>query len=124
VAHGVPTGAELAQAAREFLEREVMPAMDGRLRFLTRVAANVVGQLEREFTLGPQLERAHREGLAAFGVSDDRALCRAIRDGSLDKRIDEVIASITASVVDKLMISNPRYLHPQHRKQENPQFNT
>jgi hypothetical protein len=113
VRHGVPTAGELAHAVREFLEGEVMPGADARLRFLTRVAANVVAQLEREAILGPAQARAHAERLAALGLDGDAALVRAIRDGSLDDRMGEVVSATRASVVDKLRIANPRHLLPE-----------
>jgi hypothetical protein len=111
--HGVPTTGELAQAVREFLEHEAMPALDGRLRFLARVSANVMAQIEREQALGPQHARAHAQRLAPLGVADDAALSRAIRDGSLDDRMDEVVAATRARVVDKLRVANPRHLRPE-----------
>jgi len=110
--HGVPTAGELAEAVREYLERDVAPELDGRLRFLTRVAVNVMAQLERELELGPELARAHRERLTTLGLADDAGLVRAIRDGSLDDRMDDVVAATRASVVGKLRIANPRYLRP------------
>jgi Domain of unknown function (DUF6285) len=111
--HGVPTTAELAAAVRQFLEDEVMAATEGRLRFLARVAANAVAQIERELELGGEAGRAHAARLARLGVEDDAQLCAAIRDGSLDDRMDEVRAAVRADVVDKLRIANPRYLQPQ-----------
>jgi hypothetical protein len=113
VAHGVPTTGELVQAVREFLEQDVMPGADGRLRFLARVAARVVAQVERELELGPAYARAHAERLAALGVADDVVLSQAIRDGTLDDRMDEVLAVTRAGVVDKLRIANPRHLLEQ-----------
>ena len=113
MAHGVPTTGELAEAVREYLERDLMPALDGRLRFLARVSANVMAQIERELALGAQHARAHAERLAALGVGDDAALSQAIRDGSLDDRMDEVVAATRAGVVDKLRVANPRYLRPE-----------
>jgi Domain of unknown function (DUF6285) len=113
VPHGVPTTAELAEAVREFLEGEVIPATDGRLRYLARVAANAVAQIERELTLGAEHARARAERLAALGVADDAALSQAIRDGSLDDRMDEVVAATRASVVERLRVANPRYLRPE-----------
>jgi uncharacterized protein DUF6285 len=121
MAHGVPTAVELAQAVREFLEGEVMPAADGRLRFLARVAANAVGQIERELVLGPEQAQAHDRRLAALGVRDDHELCAAIRAGALDDRMDEVVATVRAGVVDKLRIANPRYLRPDDAAQANPE---
>jgi hypothetical protein len=99
--HGIPTTAELAAAVREFLEQEVMPATDGRLRFHARVAANVVAQIERELELGP-LETA-----------GDAELCAAIRDGSLS--FEEAVPRVRDNVVRKLRISNPRHLLPEDR---------
>ena len=113
--HGVPTAAELAEALRGFLREDVMPAVDARLAFLARVAVNVVGQLERELELGPARERAHAERLARLGVADDAALVRAIRDGSLDARMDEVVAATRTDVVERLRIANPRHLRPEDR---------
>jgi hypothetical protein len=111
--HGVPTAAELVAAVRQFLTDEVMPATDGRLRFLARVAANAVAQVEREVLLGPEVQRAHAARLASFGFEEDAQLCAAIRDGSLGHRTDEVLAAVRADVVDKLRIANPRHLLPE-----------
>jgi hypothetical protein len=113
MAHGVTTAAELARAVQEFLEEEIMPATEERLRFLARVAAKAVAQLEREVVLGPELERAHAARLAALGVRDDAELCEAIRDGSLDDRKDEVLAAVRGGVVDRLRVANPGYLLPE-----------
>ena len=113
MAHGITTAAELARAVREFLEDELMPASEGRLRFLARVAARAVGQLEREFELGPTLERAHAARLARLGMRDDAELCDAIRSGSLDDWMDEVLEAVRARAVDRLRVANPRYLLPK-----------
>jgi hypothetical protein len=113
VAHGVPSTRELAEAVREFLQHDVMATADARVRFLARVAANVMGQIERECALGEQYARTHAERLAALGVADDSALSQAIRDGSLDHRMDAVIAATRGGVVEKLRIANPRYLRPE-----------
>jgi hypothetical protein len=110
---GVPTSEQLLEAVRGFLEHEVMPATDGRLRFLTRVAMNVIAQVERELALGAEHARAHAARLQALGVADDAALVQAIRDRTLDDRMDEVVAATRAGVVDKLRISNPRWLRPE-----------
>jgi hypothetical protein len=113
MAHGVPTAAELAEAVREFLEGEVVPATDARVRFLARVAAKALAQIERELALGPEIERAHAARLAGLGVRDDAGLCEAIRAGSLNDRMDEVLAAVREGVVDKLRVANPRYLLPE-----------
>src|SRR5262249_1917586 len=108
--HGVPTNAELAEAVREFLEREVAPGAEGRLRFMTRVAITVMAMLGGEDALGPECARAHAAALAGLGIADDVELCRAIRDGLLDDRMDEVVAITREHAIARLRIANPRYL--------------
>ncbi|HUO47263.1 MAG TPA: DUF6285 domain-containing protein [Acidimicrobiales bacterium] len=108
--HDVPAAADLLQAVREFLEADVVPATEGRVRFHTRVAANVVAMVARELELGAAMAAAHAQRLARLGVEDDEALARAIRSGSLDERLDEVTALVRDSVVDKLRVANPRYM--------------
>jgi hypothetical protein len=112
---GIPTLAELAEAVREFLERDVMAETDGRLRFHARVAANVLGQIERELALGPQRDAAHAERLAALGAADDAELAAKIREGAFDERLPELVAALRADTVEKLRIGNPRYLHEEDR---------
>jgi hypothetical protein len=113
--HGVPTMAELAEAVREFLERDVMPGTEGRLRFHARVAANVLGQIERELALGQRHAAAHAERLASLGVADDAELARAIRDGAFDDRMPELVAALRATAIEKLRIGNPRHLREEDR---------
>ena len=107
--HDIPDARGLVAAVREFLERDVMNATEGRVQFHTRVAINVLGMVERELALGRgQLER-HRVGLGRIGVDDEGELARAIREGRLDDRLQEVAAFVRATVEDKLDVANPRY---------------
>ena len=108
--HGRPTSAELVEAVREFLERDVMGATEGRVQFHTRVAVNVLGMVQREIELGPAQEAAHRARLDALGFADERALAAAIRAGEVDDRYAEIKAAVYDSVVDKLTVANPKYL--------------
>ena len=108
--HDVPTMAEMVEAIREWLERDVMASGEARLRFHGRVAANMLSMVERELDLGPAQAAAHAARLAALGVGDDRELASAIRSGALDDRLDEVRAAVRASVIAKLEVANPRYL--------------
>ena len=102
--HDRPTMAELVVAVREFLERDVMTATEGRVQFHTRVAINALGMVERELRQGPVVEAFERERDA------ERALAARIRDGSLDGRLDEIRAGVRASVREKLLVANPGYL--------------
>ena len=107
--HGAPSSAELLEAVREWLERDVMSSTEGRLRFHTRVAANVLATVERELAVGAQQDAAHRERLASLGIADDADLARAIRNGDLDDRLDAVRAVLRADVDDRLSVANPKY---------------
>ena len=108
--HDQPSAAELVVAVREFLERDVMAATEGRVQFHTRVAVNVLAMIERELALGPAQSEAHAAALARLGVVDEGELARAIRDGALDDRRDDVLAVVRDTVRAKLEVANPRYL--------------
>ncbi len=108
--HGAPSAAELVEAVREWLERDVGPQVDGRLRFHTRVAVNVLATVQRELELGDQQAVAHRERLERLGVASERELADAVRSGSFDDRTEELIAALRETVSDRLRVANPRYL--------------
>jgi hypothetical protein len=108
--HDRPTAAELVAAVREFLADEVMPALEGRKRFHTRVAVNVLGTVERELALGPGQAARHVAALDAVGVVDEAELAAGIRSGRFDDRLDEVALVVRETVRDKLAVANPAYL--------------
>jgi hypothetical protein len=111
-----PNAAELVAAVREFLERDVMTATEGRVQFHARVAVNALGMVERELILGPALIGAERARAAALLGHDgdartlEREIAARIRDGSLDDRLDAVYAHVRATVREKLLVANPSYL--------------
>ena len=110
MSRGVPTAAELVEAVTEFLRDEVMEESSGRLRFNARVAANVLGIVERELRMGREVAEAHARRLERLGVGDDAELARAIRDGRFDDRMGDLVAELRAATRDRLRIANPRYL--------------
>ncbi|NUS05832.1 MAG: hypothetical protein HOV97_25130 [Nonomuraea sp.] len=107
--HDVPTAAQLVAAVRDFLQADVLPAVEGRVRFHTRVAINVLGMVEREIELGPDQAAEHSERLAALGVADDAELAAAVREGRFDDD-DALTAALIQSVRAKLEVANPGYL--------------
>jgi aminoglycoside phosphotransferase (APT) family kinase protein len=111
--HGRPTAADLVAAVSMFLREDVMAATEGRLNFLSRVAANALDGIARELLVGPEQERRHRERLAAFGVPDQAGLAAAIRSGRIPADDPALLAAVRAAVTDRLAVANPRYLsHP------------
>ncbi|MDQ1521075.1 MAG: hypothetical protein QOI55_2148 [Actinomycetota bacterium] len=111
-----PTAAELVAAVRAFLEDDVMPAVDGRVAFHTRVAVNALGIVERELELGPELDAGERARAAALLGHDgeprslEAELARAIRHGDLTFDDRAVVEHVRATVRDKLRIANPKYV--------------
>lgn len=108
--HDDPTVAELVESVREWIERDVMPATEGRLSFHARVAANVLKIVERELAVADDHEARHWARLESLGVADDAALATAIRSGELDDRLDQVRDAVRESVIDKLSVANPSYM--------------
>lgn len=121
-----PTAAELLKAAQEFCERDLLPNLQGRVRFHARVLQNVLGILQREWELEEAAVRAEWERLhtlldetteAPIGfdvlretVADqNRRLSAKIRAGEMDERWDETLEAIYGTVAAKLGIANPRH---------------
>ena len=118
-----PTYDELLAAVEHFLRDEVMPNIAGARSFHARVAANALGIVRRELQredeqlarewhgldslLGaverPQGRSALREALAARNAE----LCERIRPGDAS---DAVVAHVTQTVRDKLLVTNPGWL--------------
>lgn len=107
--HDVPSAGQLVAAVREWMERDVLTGTSGRLQFHTRVAINVLAMVEREIEQGDAQAAAHSARLASLGMADDAELAEAIRTGTLDHRLGEVIDAVRASVNDKLSVANPGY---------------
>ena len=113
--HDVPSARELVESVREWMERDVLAATNGRVQFHTRVAINVLAMVERELELGPDQAREHDERLRSVGVGSDAELADAIRQGRLDDRLNEVVDAVRADVIAKLRVANPNHLRPEHR---------
>jgi len=120
-----PTSTELLAAGRECIEK-LRPDLEGRRQFHARVAANVLGIVERELEEEEEMVRAEWARLAALlGAGDkrpgtlaetktsvrelNRQLAASIRGGEMDSRWEEVIAAVEATVTDKLRIANPSW---------------
>jgi hypothetical protein len=121
-----PTGVELLRAVERFLEREVVPRLDGPQRYHARVAANVVAIVAREIeTEGGQLASEWERLGALLGLREERpgsrealtdavrertrALVDRIRSGDADRGAwrGELVAHLRRTVADKLAVSRP-----------------
>jgi hypothetical protein len=94
-----PSAAELVEATREYLEVEILPALDDpRLRFRTLVAINALGIAQRE------LESTEEEVLSSEEAAE---LARRIRAGEIPEGALELLER---QVAQKLRVASPRYL--------------
>ena len=94
-----PTAAELVEATREYLETEILPALDDqRLRFRTLVAINALGIAQRE------LESAEEDVLSPEETAE---LARRIRAGEVP---DGALELLQRHVAQKLRVASPQYL--------------
>ena len=108
------TSAELLGAVKGFLMESVLPAVAGRDQFNTRVAANVLGIIEREQALSPALQALDREAaqrwLPEQASTEDlpQQLARALakRDIPVDP---DFMAYLKARQLVLTAINNPRY---------------
>ena len=92
-----PNARELAAAVHEFLETEILPALnDPRMRFRTLVAMNALSIVERESS-EPSL----------VDPIDVELACR-IRAG--DVREDD-LETLTLRVRERLLVASPGYLN-------------
>ena len=116
----LPTAAELVEAVREFLEKDVFPVLEGRTQFHTRVAMNVLGIVQRELEESNRVDASERARLVALLRRSDASdasllelngeLAAGIRDGSLDAPREQILDHLRETLRDKLAIANPKYL--------------
>lgn len=110
-----PTAAELVAAVADFLEGMVQPALDGRLSFHTKVAANALRIVQRELTDGPAVAAAELARLRELTGSDgdlatlNSVLAQRIRSGELPAEDPALREHLVRSVLSRIAIDNPRY---------------
>ena len=124
-----PTAVELLEAAADFVDREIVPAIEGARQFQARVVANVMRIVAREIQMEDSVVRVEVKALARLlgrdaphlhSLDDLRKasanmgeeLSARIRTGDADSGPwrSEVLSVVRQSVEDKLRIANPRYL--------------
>jgi hypothetical protein len=111
-----PRTEELAQAVARWVD-ELRPDLDPRNAFLARVAANVLGVIGRELTLGPAAKAAATQRLivvldhgGAYAELNGE-LCLRLREGTMDVSTPGLLAALKANVLDQLAIDQPNYRH-------------
>ena len=108
------TSAELLGAVKGFLMENLLPAVSGRDKFNARVAANVLGIVEREQALNPALQALDREAAKRWlpdresteGIPQQLALALAARNIPAHPDFMEYLKARQLLVT---AINNPRY---------------
>jgi len=111
-----PTASEILSVVAEVLEQTIVPALTGPAQHQARVAASLVGIVEREIRLGPEVEARElamlRTRLPDVGSDVREArerLVAELRAGAADdpQREREIWEQLFASVRDDLTICKP-----------------
>jgi len=101
----------LLESLRAFLRDELQPQLSGFTAYSNRVAANLLGILEREQAIAPVIDALDREFAAARNLPTatlQRDLARALRDGELAAD-PLVLAYLRRRTLLVMAINNPRY---------------
>jgi hypothetical protein len=110
-----PDRAEILDAVRSLLEREVKPHVTGETGYHLRVAIHLLRILSRDLELGPRLDEIERRGLAALlddlpeGERTVAALCARIREGLIAIDDPRLRDHLRATTLAKLAIDQPKY---------------
>lgn len=109
-AHDRPTSAELIESVKEWLERDVLPSVSGRLSFHTRVAMNSLDIVLRELDSQQDDAATHDQVLADLGVASDIELSQQIRNGLHDEQLLSLLEKLAPVIENKVRVANPKYL--------------
>jgi hypothetical protein len=110
-----PSASELLDSVAEFMGKELMPRLSGRVAFHTRIAINVLAIVRREMTLGPAAAAREAVRLAELlGAEGDAealtdALCERIAHGEIDAHDPKLIEHLWATTMDTVAIDQPNY---------------
>jgi hypothetical protein len=109
-AHDRPTASELIESVREWLERDVLPSVEGRLGFHTRVAMNSLDMVIRELESQETDHAVHADVLSSLGVASDEELAHRIREGHFDDALAQLVETLRPVIENKVRVANPKYL--------------
>jgi hypothetical protein len=110
-----PSILELVNVVRDFIEKRAMPELKGHTAFHARVAANALGIVSRELSLGPVSLAEEKERLVALlgrdGTLDElnRELCKRIREGAMGLETPGLAAHLEQTTRDKVAVDQPNY---------------
>ncbi|MBJ7328295.1 MAG: phosphotransferase family protein [Solirubrobacteraceae bacterium] len=110
--HDRPTAVELLRAAQGALGDDVLPQLEGRAKFQTRVAMRALGMVARELEHAPIDAAVRAEALAALGATDEADAAARARAGEYDADEAAALTALRELTRSKLATANPRHLSP------------
>jgi hypothetical protein len=106
---------ELVASVRDYLSDDVMPATNGRTRFLARVAGNTLDIVLRDLALGSRHRQRQLERLRALlGEMGDLealrwSLVQRLRDNAIALDHPGLAETLREAVVNQVAIDQPNY---------------
>lgn len=133
-----PGRGELLQAAEDALRDDVLPALEGPARYAGLMVASALATARRELDQGEDAARRILDAYAGFYGEDNvaraggtatrriaalnRDLARELRDGSHDATLLGPVSQVLETlVVERLRLSNPRFLEASEYSQPLPE---
>ncbi len=111
----IPAAAELATAVAEFLDKELLPTLEGSKQFNTRVSINALRIVQRELSQPtPESVVAGLKNLPGAKNADHLEallldLAERIRSGNLDENDPALLAVLRQHSLERLAVDNPKY---------------
>lgn len=100
--HYRPSTPDLVRVVSDFLE-QIGPRLESGDRYQSLVCRHILGMVERELTGEPLTD------------IDEAALAAAIRAGARDGDWDATFAAVLDRTIERLKITKPDHLAPEHR---------
>ncbi len=110
-----PSLSDLLDGVMSYLQEDLLPNQESRHKYLLRVALNVLGIVQREITLGPELDDAERHRLAALlghaGRLDalQRELTDLISAGGFPLDDATLLNHLKQATAESLAVNNPKW---------------
>lgn len=110
----LPSAAELLEAVADYLEKDLLPGLEGRQRFNTRVSANALRIVQRELEQPDNLDcLGTLRTLLDSDATDEEALllklAESIRNGALNEGHPGLMKALRQITLQRLAVDNPRY---------------
>ncbi|NDZ95235.1 phosphotransferase family protein [Streptomyces sp. SID6673] len=110
--HDRPALTEVLDLVSETLRTDVLgalPSERGREKYLLKICLNLLGMVDREIGSGAD-QVAVTDGVTALGFADEVSLAQAIRAGDVDPAAADVRHAMSAAVLARLRVANPRHV--------------